>query len=333
MESGRLGAYRGTRVLVTGALGFIGSNLVRRLLELEATVTGLDSSEERSGANPFNLDGAIERIQFIAGDQRNPETVDRAIRDQQVIFNLVGQVSHFDSMVDPLTDLEQNLRAHLSLLEACKARQKRPRIVFASTRQVYGRPEYLPVDERHPVRPTDVNGIHKAAAEQYHSLYHRVYGMPTTVLRLTNTYGPRMLVKNDRQTFLGWFVRQVTEAQTIRIFGDGHQLRDFTYVDDAVEAFLLAGLSDAVVGDTFNVGGTTPASLLDVVQLLVELAGRGSYTLVPFPDEKKAIDVGSVYADDSRLRRALGWEPRVTLREGLAETLDFYARNRAHYWS
>jgi UDP-glucose 4-epimerase len=225
-----------------------------------------------------------------------------------------------------------NLRNHVSFLEACRAANPSVRVVFASTRQVYGRPEYVPVDERHPLRPTDVNGINKAAAEQYHLLYHRVYGLRASVLRMTNTYGPRMLVKNDRQTFLGWFVRQALDGETVRIFGDGSQLRDFTYIDDAVDAFLLTGLSDAVVGNVFNVGGTTPASLVDVTRLLVELAGRGDYELVPFPAEKKAIDVGSVYADDSRLRRALGWAPSIELREGLEATLDFFRRHREHYW-
>jgi len=324
--------YRGAHVLVTGALGFIGSQIARRLVQLGAEVTGIDSSQPGSGANPFNLEGIRDQMRFVPADQRDAEALRELVADQHVIFNLAGQVSHLDSMRDPLTDLELNCRAHLTLLEACRAVNPRARIVFASTRQVYGRPDYVPVDERHPLRPTDVNGIHKLAAEQYHLLYYRVYGIRTTALRLTNTYGPGMLVRTDRQTFLGWFIRQALDGETIRIFGDGTQLRDFTFVDDAVDAFLLAGVTDAVVGDVFNVGGIGPASLYNVARLLVELAGRGGIELVPFPPEKKAIDVGSVYNDDTRLRRATGWTPKVDLREGLTRTLEFYRAHRDHYW-
>ena len=320
------------RVLVSGALGFIGSNLARRLVDLGAHVTGIDSSQSASGANPHNLADVRGLLRFESIDQRDSANLLWLLAGQEVVFNLAGQVSHLNSMLDPLNDLELNLRAQVTLLEGCREVNRGVRVVYASTRQVYGRPDYVPVDERHPLRPTDVNGINKAAAEQYHLLYHRVHGIRASVLRLTNTYGPRMLVKNDRQTFLGWFVRQVLDGETVRIFGDGSQLRDFSYVDDAVEAFLLAGVSDAVVGNVFNLSGSAPASLLDVTRLLVELAGQGGYELVPFPAEKKAIDVGSIYADDSRLRRALGWAPRVELREGLQHTLDFYRAHRAHYW-
>jgi UDP-glucose 4-epimerase len=329
----RLAPYRGARVLVTGALGFIGSNLARRLVALGANVCGIDSCQPGTGANRFNLDGVVDRMRLLDVDQRDRDALRPVVADREVIFNLVGRVSHLDSMRDPLGDMELNVRAHLTLLDVCRDENPRVRVVYASSRQVYGRPEFVPTDERHPVRPADINGINKAAAEQYHLLYHRVYGLRASVLRLTNTYGPRMLVKHDRQTFLGWFIRQALDGDTIRVFGDGTQLRDFTYVDDAVDAFLLAGQSDAAVGNVFNLAGTEPVSLLDVTRLLVELAGRGGYALVPFPPEKKAIDVGSVYSDDSRLRRVLGWGPRVDLAEGLARTLEFYRVHRAMYWS
>jgi len=328
----RLAAYHGARVLVTGALGFIGSNLARRLVSLGAEVTALDCCQPGSGATPFNLDGVLDALRLVQADQRDAAILPDLVAGRDVVFNLVGRVSHIDSMLDPLGDLESNARAQLTLLDACRVANPSVRIVYASTRQVYGRPEYVPLDERHPLRPTDVNGIHKAAAEQYHLLYHRVYGLRASVLRLTNTYGPRMLVKHDRQTFLGWFIRQALDGETIRIFGDGSQLRDFSFIDDTVDAFLLAGLSDAAIGNVFNLAGTEPASLLEVTRLLVELAGRGDYVLAPFPPEKKAIDVGSVYADDTRLRRTLGWEPRVDLTSGLQRTLDFFRAHRAHYW-
>jgi UDP-glucose 4-epimerase len=252
-----------------------------------------------------------------------------------VIFNLAGQVSHIDSMHDPFTDLEINCRSQLALLEACRRNAPDTKVVFASTRQIYGRvpDEQLPVDERQPPNPVDVNGINKFAGERYHVLYNNVYGIRTSVLRLTNTYGPRMLVKNNRQTAIGWLIRQALDDEEIKIFGDGSQLRDFTYVDDVVEAFLQAGASDAANGQVFNVGAIEPVSLREVTDLLIELAGSGSYTLVPFPAERKLIDIGSIYVDDRKIRRVLRWKPAVDLQEGLTRTVAFYRAHREQYWA
>jgi UDP-glucose 4-epimerase len=207
--------------------------------------------------------------------------------------------------------------------------------VFASTRQIYGRvaEEHLPVDERQPPGPVDVNGINKLAGERYHVLYNNVYGIRTTVLRLTNTYGPRMLVKNDRQTAIGWLIRQAMDGEQITIFGDGLQLRDFTYVDDAVDAFLLAGANDVANGQVFNVGAIEPVSLRELAKLLIDLAGTGGYQLLPFPPERKVIDIGSIYVDDRKIRRVLKWKPRVDLHEGLTRTIAYYRAHRAHYWA
>jgi UDP-glucose 4-epimerase len=252
-----------------------------------------------------------------------------------VIFNLAGQVSHIDSMRDPYTDLEINCRSQLALLEACRRNAPETKVVFASTRQIYGRvPEdQLPVDERQPPNPVDVNGINKLAGERYHVLYNNVYGIHSCVLRLTNTYGPRMLVKNNRQTAIGWLIRQALDGEDITIFGDGAQLRDFTFVDDAADAFLLAGMNDAANGQVFNVGATEPISLREVTELLIDVAGSGTYHLQPFPPERKVIEIGSIYVDDRKLRRVLKWQPRVDLREGLTRTVEFYRANRAEYWA
>jgi UDP-glucose 4-epimerase len=259
----------------------------------------------------------------------------RLVRGQAVIFNLAGQVSHIDSMQDPFTDLEINCRSQLALLEACRFNAPEAKVLFASTRQIYGRvpEEQLPVDERQPPNPVDVNGINKLAGERYHVLYNNVYGIRTSVLRLTNTYGPRMLVKNNRQTALGWLIRQVLDGEEITVFGDGRQLRDFTYVDDVVDAFLMAGASESANGQVFNVGAIEPISLRELTELLIEIAGSGSYSLVPFPPDRKAIDIGSIYVDDRKIRRVLRWQPRVDLREGLTRTVSFYRANRAQYWS
>jgi UDP-glucose 4-epimerase len=253
------------------------------------------------------------------------------VKDQEVLFNLAGQVSHNDSMVDPFTDLEINGRSQLSILEAVRKGNPELKIVFAGTRQVYGKPQYLPVDEAHLLNPTDVNGINKIAGEFYHLVYHSVYGIRASSLRLTNTYGPRQLIRHNRQGFIGWFMRQATLGEEIQLFGDGRQKRDFNHVDDVVDAFLRAGAMDAADGQVFNLGDEDPVSLVDLARLLLELGGRGSCRLVPFPPERKRIDIGDFYADTTKIRRALGWEPRVVLRAGLEQTLAFYRAHQARY--
>jgi UDP-glucose 4-epimerase len=328
--------YGDKHVLVTGGLGFIGSNLAIRLLQLGAHVTVVDSLIPETGGNPFNVETVRDepRLTVRTVDVRDVLAMERLVRNQSVIFNLAGQVSHIDSMQDPFTDLEINCRSQLALLDTCRRIAPETKVIFASTRQIYGRvpEEHLPVDERQPPNPVDVNGINKLAGERYHVLYNNVYGIRTSVLRLTNTYGPRMLVKNNRQTAIGWLIRQVMDGETITIFGDGLQLRDFTYVDDAVEAFLMAGSNDAANGQVFNIGAIEPVSLRELAELLIEVCGSGRFELVPFPAERKAIDIGSIYVDDRKIRRVLKWRPRVDLREGLSRTIDFYRAHRGHYW-
>jgi len=330
-------AYAGKRILVTGGLGFIGSNLAIRLLEFGADVVVVDSLIPETGGNTFNLQPVQDhpRLAVRTVDVRDVLAMERLVRDQAVIFNLAGQVSHIDSMQDPFTDLEINCRSQLALLEACRRNAPETKVVFASTRQIYGRvpEEQLPVDERQPPNPVDVNGINKLAGERYHVLYNNVYGIRTSVLRLTNTYGPRMLVKNNRQTALGWLIRQAMDGEQIDIFGDGSQLRDFTYVDDAVEAFLAAGASDSANGQVFNVGAIEPISLGEVTELLIDLAGSGSFRLLPFPASRKAIDIGSIFVDDRKIRRVLKWQPGIDLREGLTRTIAFYRAHRDQYWA
>jgi UDP-glucose 4-epimerase len=253
------------------------------------------------------------------------------LQGQDVLFNLAGQTSHIDSMTDPQTDLDINAAAQLSILEACRRVNKDIRLVFASTRQLYGRPDYLPVDEKHPIRPVDVNGINKLAGEGYHLLYSQVHGIRSSVLRLTNTYGPGMRVKDARQTFLGIWLRQLIDGSPIKVFGDGKQLRDFNFVDDTVDA-LLAALDDRAIGRVYNLGSDEVVSLGDLAQLMTEMVAEGRFEIVPFPPERKAIDIGDYYSDFSLIRRELGWSPKVTLREGLARTMDYYRINRQHYW-
>jgi UDP-glucose 4-epimerase len=326
-------SFAGSRVLVTGGLGFIGSNLARELVAGGADVVLVDSLVPEYGGSRENIKGIEDSVHVNVSDVRDEFSLKQLVRDRDVIFNLAGQTSHLDSMSDPYTDLEINCRAQLSILEACRENNPTARVVFASTRQIYGRPEYLPVDERHPLRPVDVNGINKTAGEWYHLVYGEVYGIPVCVLRLTNTYGPRMRVRDARQTFLGYWLRQILLGEELLVFGDGSQKRDFNYVDDAVRALLLAAARDEAVGEIYNLGDGEVLSLLELAELLVEVNGSGSYRIVPFPDDRKAIDIGDYYSDFGKIRRELGWEPKVRVEEGLRRSLEFYREHGDLYWA
>jgi UDP-glucose 4-epimerase len=323
--------YRGRRVLVTGGLGFIGSNLARALVDLGADVLLVDSLIPEYGGNLFNIAGIEQRVRVNIADVRQASTMNYLVRDRDVIFNLAGQVSHIDSMRDPHTDLDINCRSQLTLLEACRLHNPAAKVVYAGTRQVYGRPDRLPVDESHLVRPTDINGINKAAGENYHLVYNNVFGVRACSLRLTNVYGPRQLIRHNRQGFIGWFIRLALEGKEIQIYGDGSQVRDFVYVDDAADAFLRAGATDAVNGDVFNVGGREPIAHRDLVRILLEASGRGSVRFVDWPADKKQIDIGSFYTDSAKFERTTGWRPTVGLQDGLTRALAYYRAHAAHY--
>jgi UDP-glucose 4-epimerase len=331
MRPDYLERYRGRRVLVTGGLGFIGSNLARRLVDLGADVVAADAMIPDYGGNMFNVAGYEQRLRINLGDVRDQTAMDVLVRDREIIFNLAGQVSHIDSMRDPYTDLEINCRAQLSMLEACRKFNPSVKVIFAGTRQVYGKPDRLPVDETHLVRPIDVNGVNKAAGEYYHLLYNNAFGVRACSLRLTNVYGPRQLIRHNRQGFIGWFIRLAIEDREIQVFGDGSQVRDFVYVDDAVDAFLRAGFCDSCDGEVFNVGGLEPTAHRELVELLIDVAGTGRVAYVPWPDDKKRIDIGSFYSDSSKFSRTTGWRPAVGLREGFRRTIEYYRAHMAQY--
>src|SRR5437763_10465743 len=284
----KLESFRNKRVLITGGLGFIGSNMARRLVDYGAQVTLVDSLIPEYGGSLFNIDGLEDRVQVNIADVRDRHSMAYLVQGQDYLFNLAGQTSHMDSMEDPYTDLEINCLAQLSILEACRKHNPAIKIVFASTRQIYGKPDYLPVDENHLLRPVDVNGINKMAGEWYHILYNNVYGIRATALRLTNTYGPRMRIKDARQTFLGAWIRLLAQGQPFEVW-DGQQLRDFTYVDDAVAAFLLAAASEDANGQVFNLGCERVISLKDLADLLIEVNGDGRCELRPFPSDRKRL--------------------------------------------
>jgi UDP-glucose 4-epimerase len=327
-----LNSYVGKKVLITGGLGFIGSNLARALVLQGAEVTLVDSLIPQYGGNPFNVDDIRDQVAVNVCDVRDPFAMAYLLQDKDYLFNLAGQTSHMDSMTDPQTDLDINASAQLSILEACRKSNPDIKIVFASTRQLYGKPDYLPVDEKHPVRPVDVNGINKLAGEWYHLLYNNVYGIRACALRLTNTYGPGMRVKDARQTFLGIWVRLLIENQPIKVFGDGLQLRDFNYVDDCVVALLLAGASNQSNGKVYNLGSKEVIGLKDLADMMINLGYGGSFELIPFPAERKAIDIGDYYSDFTLISNELGWEPKVELQEGLQKTMAYYQSHYSQYW-
>jgi len=324
-------SYSKKSVLITGGLGFIGSNLAKALVSLGAKVTLVDSLIPQYGGNPFNIEEIRDRVNVNVCDVRDPYAMKYMVKDKDFLFNLAGQTSHIDSMKDPKTDLDINAVAQLSILETCRNVNPDIKIIFASTRQIYGKPDYLPVDEKHPIRPVDVNGINKLAGEWYHLLYNNVYGIRACALRLTNTYGPGMRVKDARQTFLGIWIRQLLENKLIKVFGDGLQLRDFNYIDDCVDALLVAGKNEVANGKAYNLGSSEVINLKDLAQKMISLGHYGTYGLVPFPTDRKAIDIGDYYSDYSLINKELGWVPKTDLQSGLKKTIEYYAKELNNY--
>jgi UDP-glucose 4-epimerase len=319
------------QVLITGGLGFIGSNLARRLLQLGARVTIVDNLHPDYGGNPYNTHGIEQEVRTIIADICDESQVGAILLDQDYLFNLAAQISHVGSMQDPNSDLEANALGQVTLLEMCRKRNPTIRIVYAGTRQVYGRPQYLPVDEEHPLEPADFNGVSKLAGEWYHRVSHQVYQMRTTSLRMTNVYGPRMRVRDARKAFIGLWFRQLIEGRDITVYGDGRQLRDLNYVEDVVEALLLSAASPQAEGQVYNLGAQ-PVSLLELARLMIEINGSGSYRFDPFPPERKQIDIGDYYGNYTKIQTQLGWSPVTPLREGIASTLAYYQANRQHYF-
>jgi len=325
--------FKNKNIMITGGLGFIGSNLSHKLVDLGANVLIVDSLIPGHGGNLFNVEDIKDKIKVNLADIRSSHSMQVLVKDQDFIFNLAGQVSHIDSMKDPLTDLEINCTSQLSLLEACRNNNKNVKIIFAGTRQIYGKPLFLPIDESHLLRPVDVNGINKMAGEWYHILYNNIYGLRSCSLRLTNTYGPRQLMKKiGSQGVIPVFIRQIIDGEKIKIFGTGQQLRDMNYVDDVCDAFLLAASNEKSNGQVYNLGHHDPVSLKEFVSFLLEINGSGEFEVVPFPEDREKIDVGSTYCSYSKIRNELGWEPKTDIKEGLRKTIEFYKKYKAHYW-
>lgn len=324
--------FKEKKVIITGGFGFIGSNLAHRLVDLGAIVTLIDSLSPEYGGNLFNVAEIKDQLHINISDVRDASSMAYLVQGKDYIFNLAGQTSHLDSMRDPFTDLQINCVAQLSILEACRKNNPNVKIIYAGTRQIYGRPMYLPVDEKHLLQPTDVNGINKMAGEWYHILYNNVYGIRAVSLRLTNTYGPRMRVKDDRQTFLGIWIKRLIESEPLQVYGDGKQLRDFNYIDDVVDALISAALQEKANGRIYNLGSSEVINLKDLAELMIKVNDCGSYDIIPFPEDRKKIDIGDYYSDYSHIQNELNWNPKVSLNEGLSKTIAFYRNHQNNYW-
>jgi len=321
--------FKDKKICITGGAGFIGSAIANRLFGI-AEITIVDSLIPEYGGNLHNIEKIKDDIKFDIADVREKDVIENLVKDMDYIFNMAGQTSHMDSMTDPHTDLEINARAQLSILEAIRQHNPKVKIIFASTRQIYGRPDNLPVDESHPIRPVDVNGINKNAGEQYHKLYNDVYGIQTSILRLTNTYGPGMRVKDARQTFVGIWIQKILKGEDFEVWG-GDQLRDFNYVDDVVDAFLKVAINKNANGEIFNLGSDEVITLNELADALIDVHGSGNYKIRNFPEDRKKIDIGDYYSDYSKINELLEWHPSVNIKEGLSKTLDYYRQHGEHY--
>lgn len=323
--------YKDKNILITGGLGFIGSSLTVKLAGMGAKVTLIDSLVPEYGGNLFNIHGLENKVNINISDVRDKYSINHLVQGKDILFNLAGTLSHVDSMTDPYTDLEINATSQLSILEACRNYNTKIKILYAGTRNQYGKAQYLPVDEKHPQDPTDINGINCIAGESYHLLYNKIYGIRSCSLRLTNVFGPRHQMKHPRQGVLNWFLRQIIDGEEIRLFGTGDQIRDINYIDDVVQAFLLCGASDNVWGEVFNLGGI-PVSLKKFVEEAIKVNKKGKFKAVEFPEDRKKIEIGDYIANYFKIYRLLGWEPKTTLEEGIQKTLAYYRKNKKFYW-
>ena len=323
--------FKNKKILITGGLGFIGSTLAHRLAKIEADIYLIDSLIPEYGGNNFNINGIEDKVKVNIADVRDKHSMDYLVKGKDIIFNLAGTLSHIDSMNDPFTDLEINCTSQLSILESCRKNNRDVKIIFAGTRGQYGKAGHLPVDERHLMHPTDVNGINNIAGESYHILYNNIYGIRAVSLRLTNTYGPRHQMKHHKQGIINWFIRQLIEGQTVKLYGDGKQIRDINYVDDVVEALLLVACNEKTNGEVFNLGGI-PKNLIDLVETMIDVYGKGNYELIPFKDDLKKIEIGDYIANYEKVKNTVGWQPKISLEEGLRSSFDYYEKYRNHYW-
>ena len=324
--------YAGKKVLITGGLGFLGSNLAHALVESGAKVTIVDALLEPYGGNIFNVDEIRDRLQIEMADIRDTTAMKKIIPGHDLMFNLAAQVSHVDSMTEPLNDYDINVRGNLNVLEIVRRENPALKIVYGGTRGQYGKLKQFPVNESAPRFPVDIYGVNRDAGERFHMMYANLYGLKVTSIRINNTYGPRHQMKHGKYGILNWFTRLAMDNETIKVFGDGKQLRDYNYVDDVTDAFLMTGASEEADGESFNLGSGNAVRFIDTVKKIIEIVGSGKYELIPWPKERKEVEVGDYFADYGKIQKKLGWEPEVRFEDGLKATVDFYGKYRGKYW-
>lgn len=326
------GAFKGKEVLVTGGLGFIGSNLCIELVKKGAHVTIVDNMLPRQGGNLFNIKDIEDRVRINFSDVRNSLSMNHLVKGKDYIFHLAGQVNHVDSMRNPIQDLEINCRGTLVLLEALRHNNLSARVIFAGTRGEYGSSVKLPVDEDHPTNPKGIYAVTNLTAEKMVLVYDDIFGIKGVCLRITNTYGPRHQMAHDEYGVFNWFIRKAIDDEPIPVFGDGRILRDFIYVDDLVECLLVVALTDSAYGNVFNVGTGIPVSFIELAQKIVNIAGSGKAEFTEFTQERKEVEPGDYYADITKIKQATGWKPRVSLDDGIAATVKYYRTYKKEYW-
>ncbi|MBF2053226.1 MAG: GDP-mannose 4,6-dehydratase [Candidatus Sericytochromatia bacterium] len=328
----RYAAYQEKNVLLVGGLGLIGANLAILLVQQGARVTIVDNFLPDHGANLFNIEPVREQVHFQSADMRDPVAMQAAVQNQDLVFNIAAQTSHSDSMHNPLLDLDINCKGNLILLEACRQHNPTARMVFVGTRAFYGTPQTLPVNEQAALQPQDIYAVNRLAAEQYHFVYQRHYGLSVTSLRLGNLFGPRSQMKHPRYNVLNYFIRMALDDQCIQIYGDGQQQRDYLFIDDACHALALAGIVPAAVGQVLNIASGQSVAFKTLIDTLVQLCGRGRWQHAPWPAQAQAYDVGDFCTDISAAARCLDWRPTTSWQDGLAQTVAFYQQHRQHYW-
>jgi UDP-glucose 4-epimerase len=318
-------------ILITGGAGFLGSSLAHALVARGAKVTILDAMLPLYGGNLFNLEDIKDSVEFIQGDIRDEEIVRQVVVGKDIIYNFAAQVSYIDSKDQPFLDLDINGKGHLNVLELVRQFAPNARILFSSSRMVYGKILTTPVSENHPTDPLSLYGIHKLLAEKYYSYYTHTFGLDTVSIRIPNPYGPRQQMKHSKYSIVGWFVRQAMEGKPITIFGDGSQERDYLYVDDIVDAFLELTVH-GVAGEVYNIGSEERVTFGGMVDTVLAEVGSGSKECIPWPENYEKNETGNYVADTSKIEQITSWKPSVTLEQGIAKMVEYYKKNKAQYW-
>lgn len=323
----------GKEVLITGGMGMIGSTIARKLVDSGAQVTIVDACIEPYGANPFNVQEIRDRIQLNICDIRDRESMKIIVQGKDVVFNLAGQVSHNDSLQDPWLDADINYIGHLNVLESLKKYNPRAIVIHSGSRLQFGKIESNPVDEKHPLRPRTPYALNKTAAENSYLYYYETHGVRCICFRIANPYGPRSQMKHSKYSMINWFIRQAMDGKTLKVFGDGEQIRDYIYVDDLADAFIAASVTEACYGEVFNIGSGVGTQFRDMVEYVVKTVGSGKVESVPWPENYINVETGNHITNISKLSNVIHWKPKTSIQEGIQKTVDFYRENRTHYWS